>query len=223
MNKRQHLLCCCVLLGLFSILSNVVYVSDFGGISGGYSFLWFCILYMIAAYFRLYVPERIVRQKWMLPGYILCCLAICGERFVAYAVTPYIFGSVKLSSLFYSYNSIMMVPASLFLLQFFRGLHIHGKITSKIIGFFAPLTFAVYLIHDNPTMRPVLWNWIDLPSRAESPLLIVWVLVTAVCIFAACCLIEYLRKKLFKWLHITGTVNRFCDSVQDRITKKFSL
>ena len=223
MNKQQHLMCCLVSLGLFSILSNLVYISDFGGVNGGSSFLFFCILYLIAAYFRLYVPERVTHQKWMLPGYIICSLIICCERFAAYTITPHIFGSVKLSSLFYSYNSVMVVPACLFLLQFFRGLHIHGKLVSKVIGFVSPLTFAVYLIHDNPTMRPVLWDWIDLPSKAESPLLIVWVLLTAVCVFTVCCMVEVVRKWIFKKLHIAGALNRICDNIQDRVSIRLHL
>lgn len=223
MNRHQHLMCCCVLFGLLSLLSNIVYISDFSGANGGSSFLWFCVLYLVAAYFRLYVPERVVRQRWMLPGYIACCLIICCERFAAYAITPHIFGTIKLSSLFYANNSIMILPASLFLLQFFRGLHIRGAFASKATGFTAPLAFAVYLIHDNPTMRPVLWRWIDHPSRAESPLLIIWVLLTAVCIFAVCCLIEYLRKQLFTHLHISSTVDRSCDRIQTSISTRMHL
>lgn len=223
MNRQQHRMCCCALVLVFSVLPNFAYVSDFTGVRGGSSLLWFATLYILAAYFRLYVPERIKQQKWMLPGYLLCCLLICGERFLAYAVTPKVFGTVKLASFFYAKNSILTLAASLLLLQFFRGLHIHGKFTSKIIGFTAPLTFAVYLLHDNPTLRPVLWSWIDLPAGAESPLLIVRVLLTAVCIFTICCLIEFVRKWLFEKLRITGTVHHLCDKIQNYIMIRMHL
>lgn len=128
MDRKTHLLCCCTLLGIFSVLHNMMYISDFGGINGGYSFLWFCILYIVAAYFRLYIPRRIKHQKWMLPGYFCSALLICGERFLAYWITPHIFGAVKLTSLFYSYNSIMNVLAALCLFQFFRGVTVEKSL-----------------------------------------------------------------------------------------------
>lgn len=223
MNQRQHLTCCFTLLGLFSLLPNLAYVSDFSEANGGSSLIWFCTLYILSAYFRLYVPEQMRRQKWTLPGYILCALFICGERFLAYTVTPHIFGVVKLSSFFYAKNSVCNIAASLLLFQFFRGLKIQGRTASKLIGVAAPLTFAVYLIHDNPTLRSVLWDWINLPLKAESPLLIVYVLIAVLCIFAACCMIEYGRKWIFKTLYITNALHQLCDNIQHRFAILFHL
>lgn len=222
MNKKTHLMCCCALLFIFSFLHNLVYISDFGGIEGGYSFLWFCILYIVAAYFRLYVPERIKRQRAMLPGYILASLAICGERFVAYYVTPYIFGSVKLTSLFYSYNSICVVAATLCLFQFFRGLSVEGKVTNRLIPSVAPLVFAVYLIHEQPALRPHLWEWLNPGQFAESPLAIPYVIACAITIFSVCCVIEWIRKTASTKFGVESCIVNICDRVQARIEEIFA-
>lgn len=39
MSKKYIFLCCTVLLSVFSAISNVIYINDFSGINGGYSFL----------------------------------------------------------------------------------------------------------------------------------------------------------------------------------------
>ena len=217
LDRKTHLLCCCTLLGIFSVLHNMMYISDFGGINGGYSFLWFCILYIVAAYFRLYVPKRIKHQKWMLPGYFCSVLLICGERFLAYWITPYIFGTVKLTSLFYSYNSIMNVLAALCLFLFFRGVTVQNTFTEKLIAFFAPLTFAVYLISDHTILREVLWSWLHPSAYYASPWMAFYVLACVVGIFFVCCAVEWCRKVLCAKIGITDGISKLCDKIQNKL------
>lgn len=222
MNKKQHLMCCVTLLFVFSFIHNLIYFKDYGNVKGGYSFLWFCILYIIAAYFRLYIPERSKYQKWMIPTYIICCLGVYAERFLAYIITPHIFGKVQLTSLFYSYNSILIVPASLCLFQFFRGISVSNKRISSVIRFIAPLTFAVYLIHEHVEFRIFLWKWIDMEQYADSAFLILIVLGISLSIFIVCCAIEYMRRWIFCKIKITNTINIICDCVQMNIMKCFN-
>lgn len=218
----MHLMCCCVLLLVFSVMHNVVYISDFADVKNGYTFLWFCILYVVAAYFRLHVPEKIKLQRMMLPGYILACFVICGERFAAYFITPYIFGRVVLTSLFYSYNSIFVVAATLCLFQFCRGLRINGRMTGSVIAALSPLVFAVYLIHEQDTLRPHLWRWLHPGQFAESPMAIPYVLVCTSAIFLVCCAIEWIRGKLSAKLGLGKAVGTLCDRVQEKTEELFS-
>lgn len=214
MNRKQHLLCCCVLLLIFSVVPNIVYVVDYSGINGGYSLTWFCVLYLIAAYFRLYVPKQINHQKWMFPAYVVLALTICAERFVAYYVTPFVFGRVALTSLFYSYNSIVSVPCALALFQAFRGLELKSEKSAACICLIAPLTFAVYLIHEQDHFRPILWQWLNPAAFARSPWMVPYCLLCAAGIFAVCCLIEWVRQQLFRVCGINRLVERSCDRIQ---------
>ena len=226
MNRKLHLMCCCTLLFLFSFLHNLIYISDFGDVAGGYSFLWFCILYMTAAYFRLYVPDTVKIQKFMLPLYFLFSMCICGERFVAYYITPYLFGGVRLTSLFYSYNSVMCVAATLCLFQFFRGLSLSSPAVHKTVSLFAPLTVAVYLIHDNNGIRMILWELLKPSAYFDRPWLVLYLLLCIVSIFILCCLIEWIRQKITKFTGISARIASVCDRIQmqcsqffDRITE----
>lgn len=221
MNKKTHLLCCGVLISIFCVLSNIVYITDFSEVNGGYSYIWFCILYLVAAYIRLYVPTRIKYQKFMFPAFIFFSLCICGERFVAYFITPYIFGTVRLTSLFYGYNSIVSFLAAITLFQSFRGLTIESKKTTRLISFVAPLTFAVYLIHEQELFRPVLWDILNPDATATKYYMVGYVLLCAISIFIICCIIEFIRQFLFKKLKINNFINTTCDKVQNKFIAKF--
>lgn len=219
MNRKVHLLSCGVLLFLFSVLPNFAYMVDFSGINGGYSLPWFCVLYLLAAYVRLHVPEQVKYQKWMPLLFVLLSLVICGERFAATFITPHIFGSVRLTSFFYSYNSIVAVPCALALFQSFRGGKPICGTMSKAVALVAPLTFAVYLIHDHRVLRPILWNWLNPAAYAQSAWLALYVLACMAGIFVSCCLIEAARRWLFKICGIDRLLSRMCDSVQSRVER----
>ena len=214
MSRKAHLLSCGVLLLLFSVIPNFICVVDFSGINGGYSLPWFCVLYLLAAYIRLYVPERVKYQKWLPLLFVLLSLVICGERFAATFITPYIFGGVRLTSFFYSYNSVIAVPCALALFQSFRGGKPASGVLSRVVAVIAPLTFAVYLIHEQGVLRPILWNWLTPDAYAQSPWMALYVLSCMVGIFAACCVIEFLRQKLFRLCRVDKAIVRVCDPLQ---------
>lgn len=217
MSKRMHGLCCVVLLGIFSVASNLAYVVDFADIYGGYSFVWFCIMYIVAAYFRLYVPTRIKHQRWTLPVFILCTLGICGEQILAYWITPRIFGSVMLEGFFYSYNSILAVPCALSLFQWFRGLQIRSRPVCGVIRFFAPLTFAAYLIHGHVNFSSSLLALVDVTAYSQSFLLFPYLMLCTLAIVLVSCAIEWLRKWVFRVCIIDLFITKQCDRIQNRV------
>lgn len=221
MNRKMHFVCCCTLLFIFSVLHNIAYISDFGNIRGGYSFLWFSILYIVAAYFRKYVPEKVKKQNSMFFIYIIASLSICGERFVAYYVTPYIFGQVQLTSLFYSYNSIMMVIASLALFQFFRGIEIHQEKLNELIEYITPLTFAVYLIHEQDDLRMLIWNALHPCDHYDKPWLIIYVVLCVIIVFFLSCFIEWIRMKISRLTGISHLMSSICRDLQCKLESLF--
>jgi len=215
MTRRMHLLCCAVLLLIFSVMHNLVYISDFGNVLGGSSFLWFCVLYIVAAYIRLHVPVDI-RHRWKaFAGYFLCAGLIALERFLAYWITPVIFGHVVMDSLFFSYNSILTAAASIFLFLGMRTLDIRTPRLNRAIEILAPLTFGVYLIHDHPSVRPLLWQLTNPAATAVSIWMVPYALMCVTGIFLCCCGMEWLRQQVFRLLGIDTLVKRCCDRIQE--------
>lgn len=220
MDRTKHLLCCMVLVGIFSVAHNVVYINDFGGVRGGSSFLWFCVLYMIAAYFRLYLPRGKWSAKGLFLAYLLCALVIAAERVAAEYITPMIFGRVALTSFFFSYNSIFTLAASCFLFLCFRELSISNQRVCRIISAVAPLAFGVYLIHDNRFVRPILWEALKPSAYVESPWLLLYMALCVIGIFVICCIIEKLRQILFSQCRINALVKTWSDKVQNAVLQR---
>ena len=219
MGKRMHFLCCCVLLGIFSVGHNLAYVYDFGDVNGGYTFLWFCILYIVAAYIRLYVPVETKHRSRGLLVYGCCALGVGIARFVAHYVTTALFGTPMLTSFFYSYNSILVVPASIGLFMAMRTVKVGVK-AAKAVSFFAPLAFGVYLIHDHPAVRPALWSILKPYAFAESVWMVPYVLLCTIVIFLVCCLVEWVRQWVFRTFRITPLLDRISDRLQSWVMER---
>lgn len=216
MNRKTHLLCCVVLMGIFSVLHNLVYISDFGNVLGGSSFLWFCVMYMVAAYIRLYVPVQEKHRSGGFAVYAICAVLIAAERFAAYYITPQIWGQVMMESLFYSNNSILNTAAAIALFMAMRTVVVKGRIVNSLIAFLAPLAFGVYLIHDHPALRPLLWQRLNPAALAESPWMIPYALLCVVGIFTICCFLEWLRQQVFRIIGIDKFVNGVSKKIQNR-------
>jgi hypothetical protein len=139
---------------------------------------------------------------------------IAVERFLAYWITPLIFGSVMLESFFYANNSILVVTGAIALLLAMRAVEIRSSGLQKLIGFFAPLAFGVYLIHDHHAVRPILWGILNPAGFAQSSWMIPYMLVCVVGIFVTCCLVEWCRQKLFRHCGIDRAVEKLSDRIQ---------
>ena len=93
---------------------------------------------------------------------------------------------------------------------------------SRIITFIGPLTFDIYLIHDNQYIR---WYYINnsfnkLPNNLSLLYIIISIFKRGLIIFIICLFISYIRNIIFKILQI----KRFCvicDSIFDIIINSF--
>lgn len=223
MDKRMHFVCCLTLVGVFCVWNNIATLvfagRDFTKLSSGYSVYWFCVLYMLAAYFRKYVPKRIKKQKWMLPAFLF--LVLCT------ALTRILFGFISSPALRECFSverfslrcSVFLLPASLCIFQFFRGLEL-ARGLEKFTASVYPLIFAVYLLHCNEYMNTRLWAWLKVPEQMNNPWMVLYALACAFGIFAVCCAVEWVRRKLFSVLRIEEAVGCVCDRVEQKTKKR---
>lgn len=194
-NERQHLRLLgllCVIYILFGTIHHVSmnYVS------------WFCVLYLISAYIRLYP------KKWMnstikcgflfLTSIILCAVSIIcciwlGVKLNIY--NPYYFVSDS--------NAFLAVVCGLMGFLFFKNIHIPY---SRAINTIAASTFGVLLIHaHSDSMRKWLWkDVIDVTGHYSDKLMPLYSVVCVISIFVICVIIDQIRinlieKPFFKW------------------------
>ncbi len=115
-------------------------------------FVWFCFLYAVAAYYRMYAFDIIRAHAGSLfAGSIAIAL---GLTIVARLVGGYIPFVGSHATFFLAAYSPLLLIASLALFELFSRFEIQNDLVNKI----ASATFGVYLIHDNELMRDVVWS-----------------------------------------------------------------
>lgn len=227
MSKNEHFLACISLCTIFCVIPTFLFWSR-GILSSGSDFAWFIVLYISAAYIKLYSEDTLYlnckRKSYFIIYIILCSLCVLSRLFIG-QICKITFGTIKGSGLFYSYNSILIFVASVCLFMFFRTLEIkNNKIISKIAVGLGSVCFGAYLCSDNPFLRKPLWDFVNLPQMAKNVnrggtvLLIAVVLI----IFLIGCIIEWIRVRIFKALRIYKLLNKF-DIFTEKIVDKIKM
>lgn len=162
--------------------------------------VWFVTVYLFGAYLkRFYVPDGRAVRHFL--HFLAAGLLIPASRFVIELLLATPLGKIGFLqdlmwgySLFYQYNSVLVLAAALLLFIAFLNLEIRPGRLQRLILAAAPLSFGVYLLHDNPNWRGILWEWINPSQMADKWYLVPGVLVLAAGIFLICALLEMLRK-----------------------------
>lgn len=186
MTKRQHELLLVLSLSVYVIIGTVLNVS-FNYVT------WFCILYFISSYIRLYPLPLFENTKFWLICTLLSVLVSCmsiicllwiGEKIGKY--NPYFFVADS--------NKIFAICTGVSSFMLFKNLKIKYN---SFINAVASTCFGVLLIHANSdTMRR--WLWGDLLHNVEmydSRYYIIHAIVSVICIFCICSLIDWIRIK----------------------------
>src|SRR5690606_38125865 len=98
-----------------------------------------------------------------------------------------------------NYNSLTALIPSLLLFIVFLNLRINNTVVNKLISVLSPLTFGVYLIHDEPHIRKLLWGYLDLPSQINNSYFALICIFVVAIIYIACSLIDWCRALLFRY------------------------
>lgn len=190
MNERQHIYLLIILLFIYTILGtlpkfNVTmnYVS------------WFCVLYFIASYIRLY-PKKIFESKRIWGFAALMSFIISAISIVACA---WLGEKINQNMAFYfvsDSNKVLAVTTALCGFMFFKNL----KFKSKFINTVAASTFGVLLIHANSTaMRQWLWkDVVNVIGAYGSSWLIIHAVLSVCIIYIVCTVIDFIRLRFIE-------------------------
>lgn len=209
LTKQQHQLLIALTVFLFSVIPTVIWHAAGQFLqSGGYSFVWFSVLYFVAAYFRLYgVPEHLKNR--------VIGLIYFGASAVTAALVnhEFLYPSVLTEEkngyyYFFNYNFFTVFIASVCLFLLFHRVTIRSAKTGRLINRIASYSFAVFLIHTHPSITGALWRGVVHTERyVDSPLMLVGLLVLPPVIYALCMLVEQLRLGLLRPILNSKTLN----------------
>ena len=135
---------------LFSIIPTFTRLDLFGS-NGGFSLLWFSVLYMSGAFFRKYKLENNFRY-WRIYFFSLLFSVAC--KFVIEEIIFAMKGKYVIAGgYFYSYNSPLNYLQALCLVMIFSKIKEVPSWLQKIVAWGSPLMIGIYLVHDNAFFR----------------------------------------------------------------------
>lgn len=117
-------------------------------VPGYNNFVWFIFVYMLAAYVRIY-PVSFLEKIKIYHGLVALLL----ECFMTVSVYCLGYQIPQLrNNAIYLFGEMNRLPAIIIAMLLFFGFK-----NSKIVNQIAALTFGVYLFHDNPNIREIIW------------------------------------------------------------------
>lgn len=199
------------ILFIFSIIPTL-FQTDMTKANNGFSPIWLALLYLIGGYIKKYNIADRIKQWQSIVGYLICVFA----GWLIELVITFVLGAPENRSYFLEYTSPAVLMCAVFLLLFFAKLKVN-KFWVKNIKFFAPLSFSVYLIHDELLVRNYFITDKFTGYASLNPVLMfLSIIVTAMVIWFECSLIDKIRLMLFKWLKI----KELCVWIEKFIAKK---
>ena len=202
---------------LFFINVSLSFGFPYGEIySSPVSISWFLFLFCVAAYIRLFNPfaqRKLEYGKY----YLIFCLILL----ICYLLYEYSLCHWRGMNISYrnspAYNGYTLF-SSILLFLWAKHYSFKKNILYRFIVRLAPYTFGVYLIHDNPYIRTLLWeDWIVPSEYVGSWMLLPKMVIYVVLIYLTCTL----RAKFFLLLKINESINMMCERIL-LVLKKYS-
>lgn len=208
MTKRQHGTLVALLFFLSSVMVSIY--PSFRGMNsgGGWGVAWFVVLYLTAAYLRLYYqPKKNVIQPALI---FLACPAVMTIA-LWLAQKSGIAPLVAAADNWWRYDSVPVFVASVALMAAFLNYtpkEGHNGVKKGIVAL-SSATFGVYLIHAHADIcTEAMWQRIGMVRNMGEPWFPLYQLLTVILIFVACALIDLARQWLFRKGKVEELVQR---------------
>ena len=212
MNKKEYQRYLLVLLTIWCVIPTLLHVEMQRN-----NLLWFFCLYSMIGYYRLHHHAARHRGSTCILLAAAILLAVYASAIVLDLIGRNHPFAAEHALFFYDYYSIPIVIAALLLVIGFSRIRMKQ---SRLINTVSAAMFGVYLIHDNPYIRKLLWDKIFRnASFAESRMLIPHSIAAVLVTFAACTAIELIRIRVLEkpcerlYLFIAGKADRLADRI----------
>ncbi|MDO5292193.1 MAG: acyltransferase [bacterium] len=189
--------------------------NDMFMLGNGYSFVWLTALYILGAIIQK-------TEFGFKLNKITLFFTYSGCIFISWFFRRYFsLHPVKEldPNLLISYISPTILIAAISLLLLCSKLTFKSRLSIRLIKFFSPLAFSVYLIHVHPLIWYYVFNnrFIKYCSYSGASLML-YVLLTALAIFFLCTTIDFIRQYLFGLLRINTLCKRLLSFTETKET-----
>ena len=172
----------------------------------GMGIMGFVSLYVVGAY--LAVRNFNLSWKWCIVALLTNNLIILSSKLVLYYITS-LWSLERGTGLFYHYNTIFELLNAILLLLLFK--QFSFTCLKQYVAWIAPSVFSIYLIHEHPAIRRLLWKTglLEYLQQASCLDFMGMVIMFPVTIMILCICIDklvqgvilgpYFRSTVFKW------------------------
>lgn len=210
------------LLVLFSVLQTfgrICSQNDVFRLYDGYSVFWLMVMYIIGGYINKYGIMNGVSKIRLLFIYVSqIMLAWCWKILVGKFIYKFNINS-GVPDTFTLYTAPTMIIAAISLLLIFSKIKV-SLVSSKLIKFMAPMTFSVYLIHDNSLVRQYIMSnrFSEYASYGMEKL--IWLIpCTALVIYIICSFVDLFRLGLFRIFNVKKNIEKLEQKIIEIFTK----
>lgn len=202
LTKRQTGLMLMILTALFSLLPTLMLADRFQ-LNGGYHPVWLMILYLFGGAMRMHGIPRLGNRGKL-------CAVIAGSILLSWGSRLAVLSTNAKwpEEWLLQYTSPTTLACSIALFALFADKTLPRRL-SKTATVLSPLTFGVYLIHDNPLLREHLIKMRLTGLANLNPVLMLGGLFACWAgVYGLCLLLEWLRTKLFAALKVSALCER---------------
>lgn len=186
----------------------------------------------IIGFVTLYIIGHALSRFKLKISKFKCVIGIvlnCAIMFASKIVLAYIVEKAQMnagSSLLYNYNTIFQLINATLLLFFFKEIKIKNKAT-KLISFVSASMFGIYLLHEQPNLRWIIWNeqLKGLLLESKTAVYIILIFAIPIAVFLSCLIVDILRRLLGKALakiKPVQKINKVLIEIENKINKKMT-
>lgn len=230
LSRRSHFSVCLLMFTVFCVIPTFLYWTR-EYLSTGRDLNWFLTLYVFAGYIRKYeINHKYKKSMWV---FLLSMLAMIASFIVIGFVTQWIFGEVKEQDLLFRFNSVFAFASSVAIFIWTLNKRLDNNVLFQATKILSPYLLGAYLLHENPELRPVLWEMIQPYKYINSPLgcfkTICLLIFSCSAILVVGCFIERVWQSIYyyakgKYLEvwigkkINVVINKVCNIAEDCFT-----
>lgn len=213
-NKLKKFLIVCFIF--LAIVPNIVGMVDVFRVNNGYSPFWLIYCYIIGAYIKLYRNEKqntkIIKRNIIIYFAAALIINVCIRN-----VSFLFLKRVVRGEWFINYISPFIILLSVNLLLYFKDFNIRSIKLNKIVMYLSSASFSVYIIHGHKLIYDyILKNNFSFLCKYNGIVIFVGILLSIICIYAICVVIDIVRKFIFKYCkinHLIECVGRKIDNI----------
>ena len=197
-SKEKFKLLLIILFIINSILP--IGINNSVSLNSANSLYWFLNLYLMGSYIR--INKINFKKKCFVYGYIAI-----NVLYIIISIIVFKIGGVSKLMYILKYNLPFAYISSvlLFLIVLNTDFKVNDKI-KKIIMFFSSSTFAVYIIHENPFVRNLLWNEMLNTSKFYFKYGYIYMIVVLLIIYICCALIDKIMKCIYQKIKLNYVI-----------------